>query len=65
MIQLVRCQGDKCKSEQEIDEFIESHVLIVVLNQDIYHEEAFGEETITTEGKQHYINLSAFEPKLT
>ena len=40
-------------------------MLVLIINRNIYHENSFGEKTISTEGKQYFINFSASEPKYT
>ena len=55
MFQVTTCKGhDYCRSEEEIDRFVESHSLYFIYNQQYYNSEGYGEShTIqnTTETK--------------
>ena len=46
-IRVRRCQGrDYCKSEEEIDDFIDNHMVTFIRNDEKYDPHSYGDATI-------------------
>ena len=46
MIDVTSCMGEECLSDQEIDEYLDTHGLAVMMNSQKYQPEVYTEEAI-------------------
>ena len=44
-VEVTTCKGhDYCRSEEEIDQFVATHTLFTIFNQQVYNTEGYGDE---------------------
>ena len=58
---LTRCRGDGCKTDDEIDLFLEKKALFIAYNQQTYNPDLYGDETISNTLQLQYIAINTKE----
>lgn len=67
MFNLMRCsdpegtkeEDKRCKTDAELNEFLNGLIMIFIYNKETYEPNLYGEDTITRETTYEYLTLSA------